>query len=397
MHTILSNLVGRGLTVNHAPIMEEVHSISSAEKPAPSNPTNAKERWKILRSAILSAATPQAQSKSQYSATPNSEGIVSASSVRSFSSFCLFQISEPELPPLVPLVTDQQAIHHQEQSHGFSRHADDSDNHSKVCYESALESGKWLKYSLEIRDVGDTCSVSRQEGLKKVVRAETLTRVLTSATSLKDMIGFNNTGNVCIWPSEEILAYYCIRNSELFSGKSVCELGCGMSALAGVMLASTQLPAHVLLTDGNVTSVDNVKTIVSVNRSRFGHTAVSSDVLRWDGSFLDAKSLYDCSFDWIICADCLFFEDLHLSLIETILKLLKPEGKALIFAPGRSGTMERFVSRAQKMFEVEREDRYDEVVWGEHKVMCDREGSSYKPDLHYPVLLRLSPLSMKIL
>ena len=394
MHTILA---GGGLNVNHAPIMEEVHSTLciSAEKPAPSNQTNAKERWKILRSAILSAATPQAQSKAQYPATPNSERNVSASSasVRRFSSFCLFHISEPELPPLVPLVTAQEAIHHQEQSHGFSRHADDS----KVCYESALVSGKWLKYSLEIKDVGDTCSVSRQEGLKKVVRTETLTKVLTNATSLKDMIGFNNTGNVCIWPSEEILAYYCIRNSELFSGKSVCELGCGMSALAGVMLASTQLPAHVLLTDGNVTSVDNVKTIVSVNTSRFGHTAVSSDVLRWDDSFLNAKSLYDCSFDWIICADCLFFEDLHLSLIQTILKLLKPEGKALIFAPGRSGTMERFVSRAQKMFEVEREDRYDEVVWGEHKVMCDREGSSYKPDLHYPALLRLSPLSMKIL
>lgn len=338
---------------------------SSAEKSALSKPTNARERWKILRSAILSATSSQAQS----TATSHTVGNVS---VRSFTSFCLFCISEPELDPKI-----------NEQSNS---RADDSNNHSN---DSALGSGKWLKYSLEVGDVGGICPVSRHEGLK-VVRVEAVTKVLTSATSLNDMIGFNNTGNVCIWPSEEILGYYCLRNLELFSGKSVCELGCGMSALAGVMLASTHVPTCVLLTDGNSTSVDNVKTIVSVNESRFGQTTVLSDVLCWDESFLNSKSLHDSSFEWIICADCIFFEDLHLCLIQTILKLLKQEGKVLIFAPGRNGTMERFVSKAQKVFEVEKKERYDEVVWAKHKVLLDREGSLYTPDLHYPVLLTLS-------
>lgn len=80
-----------------------------------------------------------------------------------------------------------------------------------------------------------------------------------------ELIGFNNTGNVCVWPSEECLGYYLLKNRIICRNKIVLELGGGMSCLAGVLVAKYCNPSGVTLTDGNVTSVDNVRCIVARN------------------------------------------------------------------------------------------------------------------------------------
>ena len=290
----------------------------------------AAERWEILKSAVLSA-------KKQISG----ELELSSVSVRRFSKFGLFTTDVPPPDPAHPLSSTAQ----------------------------------WLKYTYTPSNPSSTAT-------------EVSVKHLEDRVSLEAMMGFNNTGNVCVWPSEEVLAYHCLEHKQLFHGASVCELGCGMTGLAGLMLACTHTPSHVLLTDGNRTSVENVREIVQANRWRFGDTTVSTDMLLWDSLALKDSS-YCGKFDHVICADCLFFEDLHHELVLVIHKLLKPEGgRAVIFAPKRGSTLERFCSTAEQYFQVDQSLHYDDKVWRIHQ----EAPQDYNPDLHYPLKIIMTKI-----
>ena len=295
----------------------------------------AAERWKFLQRAILSAK--------RQTATPTNETEIHTVSVRRFSSFGLFRVA--------------------------------------TCTPSCLSdadsaqpppiSGLWQLYSYASSGL-----------LPSAIEASV--KVLEPRVSLEAMVGFNNTGNVCVWPAEEVLAYYCLEHRELFKGSTVCELGCGMTGLAGLMLACTHAPSHVLLTDGNKSSVQNVKEILHANKERFGDTNISCDVLLWDSSSLKEDWLE--KFDYVICADCLFFEDFHHELVLVIRKLLKPNGgTALIFAPRRGNTLEHFCSVAETYFQVEQNLQYDEKIWRVNQ----EKPRNYNSDLHYPLRIVL--------
>ncbi|GFR92405.1 calmodulin-lysine N-methyltransferase, partial [Elysia marginata] len=143
--------------------------------------------------------------------------------------------------------------------------------------------GAWFSYTCE--KVPDLCMKIRH---------------LDSAVSAERLNGFNNTGNVCVWPSEEIMAYYCMQHVQDFKGQRVCELGGGMTCLAGIALGICSDASHVEITDGNEESVQNLNYIIDVND--FGNTSVGARVVRW-GEQKTETDLYN-SFDSVICADC---------------------------------------------------------------------------------------------
>ncbi|XP_050734716.1 calmodulin-lysine N-methyltransferase-like isoform X1 [Eriocheir sinensis] len=125
-----------------------------------------------------------------------------------------------------------------------------------------------------------------------------IVRLLRRDFSPSQLTGFNNTGNVCIWPSEEILTYYCLSNLKTFSEKSVLELGGGMTCLAGMLVAASGVPARMVLTDGNALSVSNVK--VSLQKNSLP-VETFARVLRW--GVAEEVSPHQGKFDVAMCAD----------------------------------------------------------------------------------------------
>lgn len=237
-------------------------------------------------------------------------------------------------------------------------------NNLDTYVQNRVKNYSWYKYTLNVDNVDYSVNISH--------------RIRTF--SAEDLMGFNNTGNVCIWPSEETLAYYVVANLCLLKEKTVIELGGGMSCLAGLFCAKYAGPKSVVLTDGNKISVDNVQ--ISLSGNEFP-CPVDCKILKWGRC--DLKS----TFDVILCADCLFFDDARSDLVETLWKLLKVDGLALVMAPMRGHTLETFIQQSEKIgFHCKKRANYNSVIWEKHLALLDN--SDYNENVHYPILIELT-------
>ncbi|BES94089.1 Putative methyltransferase [Nesidiocoris tenuis] len=217
-------------------------------------------------------------------------------------------------------------------------------------------------------------------GDKFCMKIRHLNQILTP----EDLMGFNNTGNVCVWPSEEVLAYYALGHREEFFGKSVLELGGGMSCLAGLYIAKYTDATRVHLTDGNENSVKNVRRIVAANRLDHENDGkVDCSVLKW-GEHVQDK------YDIVLAADCLFFDSARRDLVRTIWQAMKSNGVGWITAPRRGSTLDKFLEEAQNVgFKYRVSDSYNQDIWDRHLAL-NRDCNYYNMDIHYPVFIILT-------
>lgn len=319
----------------------------------------AQRRWRILAKALIGSqeVSVSLEDEEEEEEEEEEEDV----SVRRFTSFDLFKVARVESPPVEP------------------------------------DSVTWYEYSTSLENKLFTLQIRRSK------------RNFTAS----ELIGFNNTGNICVWPSEECLAYYLLKNRHICRNGTVLELGGGMSCLAGMIAAKYCDPRRVALTDGNVTSVNNVRSIVARNGMadfvecgvvqwakaaktfRMARTFMHphSNGLRiksWTGSCKDATKIVEKQYDVILCADCLFFDEARSDLVETIYGCLRNDGIALVMAPRRGSTFQKFAEAAMKRGLVARQiDRYDLNIWSMHLELLEHS-QEYCPDLHYPILLELT-------
>ncbi|OTF73774.1 hypothetical protein BLA29_009490, partial [Euroglyphus maynei] len=93
-------------------------------------------------------------------------------------------------------------------------------------------------------------------------------KLVHNRLKLKDLAGFDNSGNVRVWSSEEVMGYLLAHNRNVqarLQGRILCELGSGCSALAGLIAAQSGLATEIYLTDGNERCVLNIEQIVQRN------------------------------------------------------------------------------------------------------------------------------------
>merc|ERR1712168_783713 len=156
------------------------------------------------------------------------------------------------------------------------------------------------------------------------------------------LTGFNNTGNVKIWPAESTMTAFLIN---LFKYKTenpkILELGGGYSSMALQFLAKFLISKgqnfKFYLSDGNEKSVEHCKVLVEENDLL---EKCESIVIKW------GENLPRLELDYIIISDCFFFDNFRQLLVDTLIYYLTINSKLIIylFGPSRNGTFEHFQS-----------------------------------------------------
>ncbi|ESR38687.1 hypothetical protein CICLE_v10026134mg [Citrus x clementina] len=201
----------------------------------------------------------------------------------------------------------------------------------------------------------------------------------------------DNTGLVCHWPSEDVLAFFSLSHADMFRSKRVIELGSGYG-LAGLVIAATTEALEVVISDGNPQVVDYIQRNVDANSGAFGGTTVKSMTLHWNQD--DFPYIVD-TFDVIVASDCTFFKEFHKDLARIIKFLLKKVGpsEALFFSPKRGDSLDKFLEEIEgNHLHFSIIENYNAEIWKRHQMLMsgDESWPNYDKDHCYPFLVRIT-------
>ncbi|KAK6237315.1 hypothetical protein QUC31_002784 [Theobroma cacao] len=201
----------------------------------------------------------------------------------------------------------------------------------------------------------------------------------------------DNTGLVCQWPSEDVLAYFCLSHAYMFRSKRVIELGSGYG-LAGLAIAAATEALEVVISDGNPQVVDYIQHNINMNSGTFGDTRVKSMNLHWHQKEISNLSH---TFDVIVASDCTFFKEFHKDLARITQLLLKNAGpsEAIFFSPKRGNSLDKFLEEIRDnglLFSIA--ESYDTEILRRHQCFMNGDDSwpGYEKDHCYPLLIRIT-------
>lgn len=220
--------------------------------------------------------------------------------------------------------------------------------------------------------------------------------------SAAELMGFNNTGNIRIWPSSECLTRFCLENPDLLKDKRVLELGGGMLSPVGLLTGLYCRPSSVYLSDGNSNSVENIERVLDLND--LNRTFYRSHLVRWDREETYLNLIKEGEkFQVLLISDCLFFEEGRPQLVQAIDKLLLSpttqdgdKGIALIMAPPRGQSFNLFhdlliSQNYREKFKVEILKDYSSKITSFRKSL--ENNPKYDSNLHYPHLIKVTKIS----
>lgn len=193
-------------------------SYSPSPSPAPSGPrgaSNATQRWSILRRALL-ARSSSARALGGISSDHQIKDGTNNISRKASRGFNLIECHSLPISQLL-------------KSLGNSLNENDFECQKDV----------YVCYKLPCRGSSKLDLVCRKEDSLELNDIEA-----------SNKYNIDTTGLVCCWPSEEVLAYYCINHSDVFRSKKVLELGSGYG-LAGLVIAASTNADEVVISDGN--------------------------------------------------------------------------------------------------------------------------------------------------